>query len=109
MSALNPPAMTWFMNGWPLDQAIESVATTRDSTTITIADRGLAPMPVPLAIARADGTVERKEIPVNVWLSGARTATLRIAASPRVTRVTIDPDGFFPDINPDNQAWSMAP
>ena len=100
---------TWFVNGWPLDQAIESVTTTGDSTTVTIADRGLAPMPVPLAITRSDGTVERKEIPVSAWLSGARRATLTVRATPRVTRVTIDPDGFFPDINPDNQAWSMAP
>ena len=97
------------MNGWPLDQAIESVTTTGDSTTVTIADRGLAPMPVPLAITRSDGTVERKEIPVSAWLSGARRATLTVRATPRVTRVTLDPDGFFPDINPDNQAWSMAP
>jgi hypothetical protein len=87
------------------------VRTTGDSTTNTVADRGMAPMPVPLAITRADGTVERKEIPVSAWLSGARTATLAVTASPRVTRVTIDPDGLFPDINPDNQVWtgSAAP
>jgi hypothetical protein len=96
---------TWFYEGWPLDQAIASVETHGDSTAITVEDRGLAPMPVNLAITRADGSVQRLTIPVDVWLTGARRTVARVAAMPAVTKVVIDPDALFPDINRGNQLW----
>jgi peptidase M1-like protein len=96
---------TWFYEGWPLDQAIAAVETRGDSTAITIEDRGLAPMPVDLAVTRADGTTQRLTIPVDVWLTGARRYVAHLAAAPAVTKVVIDPDGLFPDINRANQAW----
>jgi len=96
---------TWFYQAWPLDQAIASVNDEGDSTAITVEDRGLAPMPVVLAITREDGAVQRLTLPVDVWLTGARQATVRVARSPRVTRVVIDPDGLFPDIDRGNQVW----
>ena len=43
---------TWFYETWTLDQAITGVQTSGDSATITVEDRGLAPMPVRLAITR---------------------------------------------------------
>jgi len=99
---------TWFYEAWPLDQALESVTPAGDSVTITIGDRGLAPMPVRLAVTRADGSVQRLEMPVDVWLTGARRAVVRIAAAPRVTRVEIDPEAFFPDLDRTNQVWTMT-
>ena len=96
---------TWFYNGWPLDQAIASVVTQGDSTAITIEDRGVAPMPVPLAITRANGSVERRMLPVSIWLTGAREHVVHVSATPAVTRVEIDPKGLFPDIDRTNQLW----
>ncbi len=96
---------TWFYEAWPLDQALESVTPAGDSVTITIVDRGLAPMPVRLAVTRADGSMQRLEVPVDVWLTGARRAVVRVAAAPRVTRVEIDPEAFFPDLDRSNQIW----
>jgi hypothetical protein len=96
---------TWFYEPWPLDQAIASVAQEGDSTAITIEDRGLAPMPVELAIARAGGETQHLTVPVDVWLTGARRYVVRVAASPRIARVVIDPDSLFPDIDRDNQIW----
>lgn len=96
---------TWFFEAWPLDQAIASVRTDGDSTAITIEDRELAPMPVTLAITRANGSVERVNVPVQAWLTGARTHVVRVPAAPAVTRVEIDPDGLFPDINRANGVW----
>ena len=96
---------TWFSEPWPLDQAIASVEAHGDSTAITIEDRGLAPMPVALAITRAGGAVQRLTIPVDVWLTGARRTVVRVATSPAVVRVVIDPDRLFPDIDRDNQQW----
>ena len=100
---------TWFYEGWPLDQAVASVTTAGDSTAITIEDRGLAPMPVALAVTRAGGAVERMTVPVDVWLAGARRHIVRVAARPAVVRVVIDPDGLFPDIDRGNQVWPASP
>ncbi len=97
---------TWFYQPWPLDQAIASVDTRGDSTAITIEDRGLAPMPVKLAITRSDGRVEHVDIPVDVWLSGARRTTLRVPSAPAITKVEIDPDALFPDMDRTNQVWT---
>jgi len=97
---------TWFYEPWSLDQAIASVATDRRGTAITIEDRGLAPMPVKLAVTRADGRVTRIDVPVDVWLHGARTYVVRVPRSPDVVRVEIDPDALFPDVDRENQVWT---
>jgi len=99
---------TWFYEGWPLDQALDSVTSMGDSVAIAIADRGLAPMPVRLAVTRADGSVQRLEVPVDVWLGGARRAVVRVAGAPRVTRVEIDPEALFPDVDRTNQVWPTS-
>jgi aminopeptidase N len=99
---------SWFYQPWPLDQAIASVQTAGDSTTITVDDRGLATMPVRLAVTRSDGSVQRVELPVERWLGGARRTTVRVAASPAVTKVEIDPDALFPDVNRQNQLWEKG-
>ena len=99
---------TWFFETWTLDQAIADVHTAGDSTEIVVEDRGLAPMPVLLAVMREGGAVQRVTIPETAWLSGSRRATVRVAATPRVLRVEIDPQHAFPDVNRDNQIW-VAP
>ena len=96
---------TWFYNAWPLDQAIGRVVRDGDSLAITIEDHGLAPMPVKLAVTRTDGTVERIDIPVYVWLKGARVYVTRVARGSEVKRVEIDPDGLYPDLDRANQVW----
>ncbi|MEO8880086.1 MAG: M1 family metallopeptidase [Gemmatimonadaceae bacterium] len=99
---------SWFFEAWPLDQAISSVKKNGLSVDITIADRGLAPMPVDLAVTRANGKVERMRIPATVWLRGARTYVAHVAAGSEVTRVEIDPDALFPDIDRTNQLWTAS-
>jgi hypothetical protein len=97
---------TWFYETWTLDQAVVGVQASGDSTVITIEDRGLAPMPVRLAITRQGGSrPERQEIPVDAWLRGERRTMVRVASSPRITRVEIDPEGAFPDIDRTNNRW----
>ena len=91
---------TWFYEPWPLDQAIASVQPDGDSTAITIEDRGLAPMPVRLAITRTGGQVQRLELPVTGWLTGARRQIVHVASSPAVVKVEIDPDGSLPRHEP---------
>jgi hypothetical protein len=96
---------TWFYQGWPLHQVLDGVTAAGDSMEITIVDEGLAPMPVRLAVTRADGSVQRVELPVDVWLGGARRTAVRVAREPRILRVVIDPEAFFPDLDRTKQTW----
>jgi hypothetical protein len=96
---------TWFYETWTLDQAIATVRQAGDSTEITIEDRGLVPMPVRLSITRATGRVERMDLPVDPWLRGERRVVVRVPASPPITRVEIDPEEQFPDIDRSNNRW----
>lgn len=97
---------TWFFETWTLDQAIGGVRPVGDSLEVTIDDRGLAPMPVLLAVTREGGHVDHLTIPVGVWLAGARSTTVMVAAEPRVTRIVIDPGNAFPDLDRRNQVWT---
>jgi hypothetical protein len=97
---------TWHYEEWTLDQAVRSVATGADGTTITVEDRGNAPMPARLTVTRAGGRTERAEVPVETWLSGARTATVRVAGGDPVVRVEIDAENAFPDADRTNNVWT---
>ena len=97
---------TWWYETWTLDQAIGSVTATGGKLAVTIEDRGLAPMPVRLAITRSGGAVERREVPVDVWLSGARRYTLTLDSPSTVTMIEIDPENAFPDIDRSNNRWT---
>jgi hypothetical protein len=98
---------SWYDNDWSLDQAVQSVTADASGTTITIADRGNVPMPARLVITRANGQTERREVPVETWLRGARTATVTLPAggSP-VVKVEIDPERQFPDADRTNNTWT---
>ena len=98
---------TWWYETWTLDQAIGSVVPSGGKLAVTIEDRGLAPMPVRLAITRG-GRVERREIPVDVWLSGARRYTLMLDDPATVTAIEIDPENAFPDTDRSNNRWVAA-
>lgn len=95
----------WFYGTGTLDQAITAVRPSGDSLEIVIESRGDVAMPVRLAISRTGGNVERVVVPVEVWLPGIRTHTLRVAASPRPTAIEIDPEGIFPDVDRNNGRW----
>ena len=97
---------TWWYETWTLDQAIGAVQTVNGKLDVTIEDRGLAPMPVRLAITRRDGRVERREIPVDVWLTGAKRYSLTLDAPETVTSIEIDPEHAFPDIDRSNNKWT---
>ena len=100
---------TWWYETWTLDQGITGVTplpATPGTYQITIEDHGLAPMPVLLAITHGDGHVERRVIPVDVWLTGITRAAVNIAAPSGITKVEIDPDQRFPDVDRSNNTWT---
>jgi aminopeptidase N len=95
----------WYQTTWTLDQSVRSVSASGGNTTITIEDLGRVPMPVELVITRAGGQTERKVIPVDVWLTGTTSTTVNVTGTD-VTRVDIDPERSFPDVNRRNNTWT---
>jgi aminopeptidase N len=106
--------LDWFWRGWffttaALDQAVESVAQKpasdgRNEVQVVIRNVGQQVMPVELQLTFADGTTQLYKYPVEIWYKGDRyTAT--ITTSKAVTGVTVNPDGGFPDVVPQNNAW----
>ncbi len=92
---------------WFLDQAVAGVeGLTSGETRITIRDEGWVPMPVLLRVTREDGEVATRTVPVDRWLEGAAITTITLPAGAPVTRVEIDPDGYFPDLDRRNNVWS---
>ncbi|HEY7395133.1 MAG TPA: hypothetical protein VH559_09820, partial [Gemmatimonadaceae bacterium] len=75
---------------------------------VTIEDRGLAMMPVRLAITRTDGRVERQVVPVDVWLAGARRHVVTLTRASSVVSIEIDPEMVFPDVDRGNNRWSRG-
>jgi hypothetical protein len=99
----------WFYETWKLDQALDTVRTVGDSVEIVLENRGKIVMPVPLAITREGGAVERVQVPVSVWFNGDRRYVLRVAGTPKVTRVELDPDHALPDTDRSAQVWPRGP
>ena len=114
---------TWWYETWTLDQAIGSVAHSRgagqtvpprpgarvsDSLFVTIDDRGLAPMPIDLAVTRKTGRVQHIVIPVDVWLGGSRHYVVALDSAATITALDLDPDQAFPDIDRSNNHWSAG-
>ena len=96
---------SWYFEEWLLDQGIGSVTVEGDSTTIVVEDQGNAPMPARLTITLSSGSTVEREIPVERWLSGARSASITIPGS--ATRVEIDAANVFPDANRANNVWTV--
>jgi hypothetical protein len=97
---------TWWFETWTLDQAIGAVHETHGGLLVEIDDRGMAPMPVRLTITRRGGQVERRLVPVTVWMAGARQTTVTIADAATVERIEIDPERRFPLIDRSNTVWT---
>jgi aminopeptidase N len=95
----------WWYDTWTFDQAIASATPLEGKLVVTIEDRGLAPMPIRLAVARAGGRVEHLVVPATVWLSGARRYALTLDSAATVTALEIDPEELFPDIDRSNNRW----
>jgi aminopeptidase N len=96
----------WYFTTWTLDQALASVTANGDSTRITIENRGRVPMPTNLTIRLANGETLSRTVAVEHWLTGERTATVSVPASSRVTRVEIDAEHHFPDVDRRNNVWA---
>lgn len=96
---------TMFFETWTLDQAIGDVESGRQGVVVRIDDLGLSPFPSPVRVTYSDGRTVEKEVPVSVWLGGARTAELTFPAG-SVSKVEIDPSLALPDVDRENNVWT---
>ncbi|HUR93458.1 MAG TPA: M1 family metallopeptidase [Gemmatimonadales bacterium] len=103
--------LAWFWRGFffttaALDQSVESVRQTPDSTTlVTLRSLGAAVMPVELELSFGDGTRESVKLPVEIWYAGNRFV-YRVRTSKIIVSARVNPDGQFPDVVPSNDAWA---
>jgi len=107
-------SLDWFWTPWwygtgVFDQGIAGVSTEPISggerVVITVEDRGQNPLPTTIVVTTEGGQVRRAEIPIEKWLSGARTTSVTLDLPGRVVRVELDPERIFPDIDRSNNVW----
>ncbi|WP_437919842.1 M1 family metallopeptidase [Sphingobacterium sp. LRF_L2] len=98
----------WFKNNWALDQAITGVdyvkMDPKNGAIISIENLQKLPMPVVVEAITASGKKIRKKLPVEIWQRN-KSWRFVLPSVEKLTKVTIDPDNVYPDINPDNNIW----
>jgi hypothetical protein len=116
----------WFWYHWlwstdAVDQSVQDVASRGTHTVVTVRQDGGMPSPVVLKVQFAgqgpairpmknsmmlDDTTARVTYPVDVWFDGRRTYEADLDFGGRaITRITLDPDGRFPDGTPRDNIW----
>lgn len=97
---------SFYYETWILDQAVGNVSQTDAGTRITIQDLGQLPLPARVRITLDNGETINRTVPVDTWLDGATSAEIVINRSAKVTKIEIDPDHSFPDVNRANNDWT---
>jgi hypothetical protein len=114
--------MAWMWRGWfytthANDQKVAEV--TRQSTEellgstergryyyrIKLQNEGGLVTPVQMDVTFEDGTVERIDLPVDVWRANEKEFVFGLFTDETLTKVVVDPDGWFADIDRDNNEW----
>ena len=103
--------LDWFWRGWflttdVLDQAVGEVTTSADTTRIVLENRKGLVMPLELEIGYADGSSERRRVPVEAWFTSDRHTVRTVGRD--VARVVIDPDRHLPDVERENNRWTAS-
>jgi len=119
----------WFWNYWlftteSVDGSIQGVKTSGRRTTVTVHQSGQMPSPVILKIEFAltgpairamsnsqmvDANTAIVTYPVDVWFAGSRSFNANLDFGGRaITRITLDPNGRFPDRDPTDNIWPRA-
>ncbi len=95
----------WFFNNWKIDQAVTGVEYVQGDpgkgATITIENKEKLPMPVTVEVKEDNGTTNRVNLPVEIWMKGS-TWKFHYPSTGKITQVTIDPDQRLPDSDPSN-------
>jgi hypothetical protein len=116
--------MAWFWRGWFFtthanDQEIVSVEAQSADDLIGSTDKGQyyyriqvdnkggLVMPLELEVTFEDGTTERIDLPVEVWRYNELTFKKGFFSDKVITRVIVDPDEAYADIDRSNNVWEL--
>lgn len=95
----------WIMNNWKLDQAVESVnyvdGDPAKGSLITLVNKDQMVMPTTLKIVQGDNKTETVNLPVEIWMTGAKYV-YNYPSTSKIVSVDIDPEREVPDTNPSN-------
>jgi hypothetical protein len=102
--------LDWFWRAWVyttarLDQAVDSVGAAGDTAFIFLSNRGQMVLPATLEIRYADGSSERRELPIEMWNLGSRFTSRIRTGGKAVAGVAVDPKGIYPDVDRANNRW----
>ncbi|HYR07183.1 MAG TPA: M1 family metallopeptidase [Longimicrobium sp.] len=89
------------------DQTIGSVTPTTGGVQVTVRDLGQVPAPTDIVVTTASGQRVTQTIPIERWLSpSTRAVTVTVPVDGPVSRVELDPEQYFPDVNRRNNVWT---
>lgn len=98
----------WFYSNKNVDQAITDVSYMRGDPAkgalISVAERGGVYLPVEVKVIEGDGDTTRKRMPVEIWQRNEEW-TFKVRTDSPLKKVSLDPDGILPDVNPGNDVW----
>ena len=99
---------SWFLENHRLDQSVLSVVYVDNNPSngafVTVANLDQMVMPLVLEFETTDGKKERVKYPVEIW-SNTASFKIKLPSKEKLSKVTIDPDKVFPDMNYLNNAW----
>ncbi|MFT4154298.1 M1 family aminopeptidase [Parafilimonas sp.] len=95
----------WFLTNDKLDQGVTEINYSENDPAkgalITVVNNEQMVLPVPLLIEQENGKKDTITLPAEIWQRGG-SWTFHYPSTAAVTKVTIDPDHDYPDINPSN-------
>lgn len=102
--------LAWFWRGWfystaTLDQAVVNVEHDEDWVYVDLENRSDMVMPVRLEVEYDDGTVERRDLPVEIWATTDQWTAGWNPGDRQIVRVRLDPDAMLPDTDAENNVW----
>ena len=122
--------LTWFQNYWlnttkTIDFGIDSVRKSKNALSFTITREGV-PLPVEFSVELKDGTINYYYIPLDLnnnvktdfyrttqslakWSCGEPNYSISLPgiSIKDVLKITLDPDGFLPDVFMENNSWPI--
>jgi aminopeptidase N len=122
--------LTWFQNYWlnttkTIDFGIDSVKKSKNALSFTITREGV-PLPVEFSVELKDGTINYYYIPLDLnnnvktdfyrttqslskWSCGEPNYSISLPgiSIKEVLKITLDPDGFLPDVFMENNSWPI--
>lgn len=116
----------WFWYYWlftteSVDGSLQEVSPTPNGMKVVVRQDGQMPSPIVLRVEFAEGgplspsmgnakMVDDKTVditwPVDVWFNGSKTFEAELTFGSRaIAKITLDPDGRFPDADPSDNVW----